>query len=633
MMLFSVQQLSVDATTIVEPAINLSHHQAEASTIVPEALSTPQILFFLILLGAFWLLFTEWLQNDVVAILIILALALTGLLKPNEALAGFGSEPAIIVAAIFVLSEALHQTGISEAIGGWIGRLAGSGYSRIIAVLMLAVAALSAFTHHVTTTAMMLPVTLNLAHARRIPASKLLMPLSFAASLGTTITIIGAPAFLVASATLEQAGRPGLGIFTIAPLGIALSLVGTLFMLLIGRFLLPTREASVELGDRSHIDNYFTELKIQPDSPLIGRTLTQLKESGRYHFTVVGWMRAKQHLPAPFAQWQLREGDVLLVHTTPDDLLAFRHEPGLDYHAAEQYRRLPAKNGNGGDQEAVAQAVVASNAEVVGRTLREIDFRRRYGAIVIGYWRQSEFLQEELSHIRLRAGDVLVLQGDKEALSRVEKDPAFLMLVPIENEPRLRRKAPIVGLIVLATVLASAFNLVTLDIAMLTGAAAIVLTGCLTLRQAYRAIDTRIYVFIAGAIPLGLAMQQTGSAALLAGWLQQGMAHWPQFAILLALYTVVGLVTQLMSDAAAVALFAPVAVALAQAFGAAPEAYVITVAMAAVTACLTPTGHHGNLLVYGPGRYQFVDFVRVGAPFTLCLALVVALLAPWLWPV
>ena len=206
------------------------------------------------------------------------------------------------------------------------------------------------------------------------------------------------------------------------------------------------------------------------------------------------------------------------------------------------------------------------------------------------------------------------------------------MLVPIENEPRLREKAPIVGLIVLATILASAFNLITLEIAMLTGAAAIVLTGCLTLRQAYRAIDTRIYVFIAGAIPLGLAMQQSGAAALLAGWLQQGMAHWPQFAILLTLYAVVGLVTQLMSDAAAVALFAPVAVALAQAFGAAPEAYVITVAMAAVTACLTPTGHHGNLLVYGPGRYQFVDFVRVGAPFTLCLALVVALMAPWLWP-
>lgn len=596
-------------------------------------LTTPQLLFFIILISAFWLLFTEWLKNDVVAVLLILALALTGLLKPSEALSGFGSEPAIIAASIFVLSEALNQTGISQAIGDWIGRLAGGTYPRIVSTLMLTVAGLSAFTHHVTTTAMMLPVTLDLARARKIPASKLLIPLSFGASLGTTITIIGAPAFLVASATLQQAGLPGLGIFSITPMGLTLTVVGTLFMLLVGRFLLPSREGSVELGDRSHIDNYFTELKIQPDSPLVGKTLAQVKGTGHYHFTVVGWMRAKQHLSLPFAQWQLREGDVLLVHTTPDDLAAFRHEPGLEYHSVEQYQRTPQRNGNEGEQDAMVQAVVAPDAEFIGQSLREIDFRRRYGAIVIGFWRQGEFLREELSRILLRAGDVLVLQGDKEALARVEKDTAFLLLIPLEHNPRLRQKAPMVGAIVLMTILASALNLVTLDIAMLAGAAAVVLSGSLTLRQSYRAIDTSIYVFIAGAIPLGLAMQQTGTATLLAGFLEQGMHGWSQFSILLVLYTVVGLVTQLMSDAAAVALFAPVALALAQAMGARPEAYVVTVAIAAVTACLTPTGHHGNLLVYGPGRYQFVDFVRVGAPLTLCLAVTVALLAPILWPV
>lgn len=596
-------------------------------------LTTQQLLFFIILISAFWLLFTEWLKNDVVAVLLILALALTGLLKPSEALSGFGSEPAIIAASIFVLSEALNQTGISQAIGDWIGRLAGGGYPRIVSTLMLTVAGLSAFTHHVTTTAMMLPVTLDLARARKIPASKLLIPLSFGASLGTTITIIGAPAFLVASSTLQQAGLPGLGIFSITPMGLTLTVVGTLFMLLVGRFLLPSREGSVELGDRSHIDNYFTELKIQPDSPLVGKTLAQVKGTGHYHFTVVGWMRAKQHLSLPFAQWQLREGDVLLVHTTPDDLAAFRHEPGLEYHSVEQYQRTPQRNGNEDEQDAMVQAVVAPDAEFIGQSLREIDFRRRYGAIVIGFWRQGEFLQEELSRIPLRAGDVLVLQGDKEALARVEKDTAFLLLIPLEHNPRLRQKAPMVGAIVLMTILASALNLVTLDIAMLAGAAAVVLSGSLTLRQSYRAIDTSIYVFIAGAIPLGLAMQQTGTATLLAGFLEQGMHGWSQFSILLVLYTVVGLVTQLMSDAAAVALFAPVALALAQAMGARPEAYVVTVAIAAVTACLTPTGHHGNLLVYGPGRYQFVDFVRVGAPLTLCLAVTVALLAPILWPV
>lgn len=279
------------------------------------------------------------------------------------------------------------------------------------------------------------------------------------------------------------------------------------------------------------------------------------------------------------------------------------------------------------------QAVVAPNAEFIGKSLRTIDFRRRYGAIVIGFWRQGEFLREELAEIPLRAGDVLVLQGNAEALARVERLPAFLLLAPFHNEPRLRHKAPLVALISLGTILVTVLDLVAIDIAMLSGAAAMVLTGCLTLGQAYRAIDKRIYVFIAGAIPLGLAMQQTGTADVLAGLLRHLVEDWPRLLVLLALYAVVGLLTQIMSDAATVALFAPVAVALAQALGAPPTAYVVTVAMAAVTACLTPTGHHGNLLVYGPGRYRFADFVQVGTPFTVLVALVVVLLAAALWGV
>ncbi|MCX6049822.1 MAG: SLC13 family permease, partial [Chloroflexi bacterium] len=208
----------------------------------------------------------------------------------------------------------------------------------------------------------------------------------------------------------------------------------------------------------------------------------------------------------------------------------------------------------------------------------------------------------------------------------------FLMLMPFGGEPRLRQKAPWAGGIMLATILLTAFNILPLEIASLAGATAIVLTGCLTPRQAYRAIEVRIYVFIAGAIPLGLAMQQTGTAKLLAGLLKQFVQGWPELAVLLVIYAVVGLVTQLMSDAATVALFAPIAVALAQSLGRPPEAYVVTVAMAAVTACLTPTGHHGNLLVYGPGRYKFMDFVRVGGLLTILSALVIAIIAPLLWP-
>lgn len=595
------------------------------------AFTIQQITFFIILIVAFVLLLTEWVRNDIVALLIILSLAITGLLKSTEVLSGFGSEPAIVVASIFVLSDALHQTGISEVIGAWVAQLAGSSYTRAMSVIMLTVAAFSAFTHHVTTTAIMLPVTLNFSRKHGIPAAKLLMPLSFAASLGTTITIIGAPAFLVASAALQQAGRPGLGLFSITPIGIAISVVGTLFMLVIGRYLLPDHEGTIDLTNRFRVDKYFTELKVLPNSPFVGKNLAEIKQ-GRYGFTVVGWLREKHHLAQPFNQWRFEEDDVLLVHTTPDDLVAFRHERGIEIHPLEQYGDVATLGSAEEFADELVQVVVAPHAEFIGRSLREIDFRRRYGPIVVGFWRQNGFLKEELARIRLRAGDVLVLQGNKETFARVEQDPAFLMLMPFHGEPRLRQKAPLAAAIMLATILTTAFNLLPLEIASLAGATAIVVTGCLTPRQAYRAIDTRIYVFIAGAIPLGLAMEQTGAAKLLAGALKQTVQGWPEFGVLLVIYAIVGLVTQLMSDAATVALFAPVAVALAQTLGRAPEAYVVTVAMAAVTACITPTGHHGNLLVYGPGRYKFIDFVRVGGLLTVFVALVVALLAPMLWP-
>jgi len=583
---------------------------------------------------ALGLLISERLRNDIVALLIILALYLTGLLSPEEALSGFGSEPAIIVAAIFVLSGALHQTGLSETMGAWVGRLAGSSYNQALVVIMPAVALLSAFTHHLTTTAVMLPVTLNLSRERNIPASKLLMPLSFAASLGTTITIIGAPAFLIASDTLRQVGQPGLGIFSIAPIGLSLSLVGTLFMLLVGRFLLPAREGSDDQANRFRLDAYFTELTILPDSPFLDKTVPEVEADDRYSFKVTGWFRNHRAMTRPFKDQRLQENDVLLVRATPEAVVAIRQEPGVELHPIQQYG-APAQSANSEDRDIadmLVQAIVAPNSDLVNRTIGEVDFRERFGVIVVGLWRQRGWLQQELARTRLRPGDVLVLQGDEESLNRVANDRAFLMMVPFQGETRLKRKAPLAGGIMLLTILAAAFNFMTIEMAALGGAVAMVLTGCITPRQAYRAIDTRIYVFIAGAVPLGLAMQKSGASELLAGWLQNVVGEWSQTVILLVIFAIVSILTQFMSDAATTAVFAPVAALLARTLGHPPEPYVVTVAMAAVASFLTPIGHHGNLLVYGPGRYRFMDFIYVGTPLTILVALVVVLLAPLLWP-
>lgn len=599
-------------------------------------LNPQQVFFFLILAGALLLFITEWIRTDLVAVLVVVALYATRVLTSDEALSGFSSEPAIVVAGIFVLSGALHATGLSDTMGSWIGRLAGKSLTRAIAVIMPAVALMSAFTHHVTTTAVMLPVIMDLSRERDIPASKLLMPMSFAASLGTTITIIGAPAFLLASTALQQAGRPGLGIFSIAPIGLALSLIGTIFVLLVGRFLLPNNKAAADPISHYRLEDYLTEVAVLPDSSLVDKTIAEVEDSNQFHFTALGLLRGGRRLPAPFKEIPLRAGDFLIVRTTPEDLVAIREQPAVElrpvqrYGAALKEKEIQDK-ANGEDTEQFVQAIVAPKSELVGRTLSQIDFQRRFGAIVISLWRKDGWLDTEMSKVKLRANDVLVLEGDQQSLARVADDSAFLMMIPFHGELRPRRKAWLAGLIMLAAILLAAFNLLSIEMAAIAGAVAVVLTGCLSIGRAYESIDTRIFVFIAGAIPLGVAMQKTGTANLLANWMQQAVANWPERLVLLALFAVVAVVTQFMSDAATTALFAPVAVALAQALGRAPEPYVVAVAMAAVVAFLTPIGHHGNLLIYGPGRYRFGDFVKVGTPLTVVCAIVVVMLAPLIW--
>jgi di/tricarboxylate transporter len=600
-----------------------------------DSFSPEQTRFFAVLLLSFALLVTEKIRPDVVGVLIILALYVTGTLDAGGALSGFSSEPAVIAAAIFVLTASLHQTGMADTIGGWIARVAGKSFTRILAVIMPSVALLSAFTHHLTTTAMMIPITLNLSRQHNIAPSKLLMPVSFAASLGTTITIIGAPAFIVASGALTQAGFSGLGIFSIAPIGLVISAVGTIFMLLFGWILLPTRQGSGDSDERFRLDDYFTEVVVLPNSPFAGKSFEELVDNQNFQVSIVGWMRRGRRLNPPFSERKIEQGDVLLVRAAPEQIAAIRQQSGIELHPIQQYgaNKEDTQQPNSDNlEDLLVQAIVAPNSELVGHSISDIDFRDRYGAIVISLWRQQGWFDRELAQTPLQAGDVLVFEGDEEAINRVRSDPAFLMMVPFQGEAKLPGKAKLAAGIILLTIILAAFEIMELEMAILSGAAAAVLSGCLTSRQAYRAIDPRIYVFIAGAIPLGTAMQKTGTAGLIAERIHGAMSDWPQMATLLVVFSVVGIITQFMSDAATTALFAPVAISLAKTLDHSPEAYAVTVAMAAVTSVLTPIGHHGNLLIYGPGGYKFWDFVKVGTPLTVLLAIIVCAMSPILWP-
>lgn len=601
------------------------------------SLSNPQIVFLLILAGTLALFISERVRIDAAAMLAVLALTFTGILTPGEALSGFSSEPAIIVAAVFVISAGLSATGVTERIGALIARGAGSSEWRAIVVIMPAVAALAAFSHHLMVTAMMLPIVMRLAREQQLPASRLLMPMSLAASLGTTLTLFSAPAFLLANNLLERNHAAGLGIFSITPIGAALVLLGILYMSF-GRWLLPRRVARAEETDYLRLDRYYTELIVEPESPWIDKPLTEFQSRFQGRLSIVEWLRNGVRHRSTGADATLQAGDVLMVRASPEEIASIKNERGLELHAIAKYgeSRKDSRDGKESpesalDEPQLVQVVVAPHSPFAGRTIGRIDFLRTLGVVVVGLWRREGWQREEISQVRLREGDLLVLWGEPRRFAGLADHRGFLMMVPFEAKGRRRHRAPVAIGIAVAVVVAAATNVLPTQIAFLAGAVALVLTGCVGVDQAYREVDVRIYVMIAGVVPLGAAMEKTGTAAWLADHLQDITMGWSPFAVLLTMFWAGALLTQILSDAATVVLLGPIALALALALGMPPQPFVVCTALGAVVAFLTPIGHHGNLLILNPGQYRFGDFLRVGVPLTVLISLVSAWLAQFLW--
>ncbi|OHE84013.1 MAG: potassium transporter TrkA [Lysobacterales bacterium RIFOXYD1_FULL_69_11] len=590
------------------------------------AMDLPQILFLLILAGALYLFVSERLRVDVTAMLTLLALVLTGVLDSQQALSGFASEPAIIIAAVFVISGGLAATGITERIGQWIGQVGGRSEARAVAVVMPVVAALSSFTHHVMVTAMMLPILTRFAKSRGLSASRLLMPMSFAASLGTTLTLVSAPAFLLADNLIERTGSDGLGIFSITPIGIALVLVGMVYMLL-ARWVLPKRGGDAGDDEYMRLDRYRTELLIVEGSRWSTRPLAELNKALGDKFRLLGWLRDGKRRRDLGDTSPLLSGDVLLVEASADALASLHDDEGLDLNAIARFG--DTVTGDGDPQ--LVQAVVAPGSEFIGHSVRELDFSRRFSAVIAGLWRRDGAIASRLADARLREGDLLVLWGKPARFAELAAHHGFLMLVPFAGEAKRRVRAPLALTILGLTILAAATEWLPAPLAFLLGAVAMVALRCVDIDQAYREIDVRIFVMIAGVIPLGIAMEQTGTAQLFAGGLLHLVSDWPALAVLLVMFTVAGLLTQILSDAATTVLLGPVAVAVAQALGHPPTPFVVCTALGAVVSFLTPIGHHGNLLILGPGQYRFADFLRIGLPLTALMAFVSAWMARWLW--
>ena len=590
---------------------------------------TPEIaLTLLIILGALILFATEKLRVDVVALLVLISVGVLGLIPAKELFSGFSNSAVITVWAVYMVSGGLFKTGVANAMVTAILKIAGNTESRLIATIMLTVGVLSAFMNNVGATAMLLPAVVGISRVTKVAVSKLLIPLAFASLLGGAMTLIGTPANILATGILAERGLPTFGFFEFAPMGIVVLVTGVLYMVLIGRRLLPVREGALGREEVYNIRDYVTEVRVSPESSLIGKTLLESRLGQDFDLTVLALQRENGKQPRLRRDIVIQIGDLLIVESSASDLMAARQSLGLTVEAEQKFDLGSLERGD----VQLIEATLAPRSHIVGRSLRDVRFRDRYGFTALAISRQGEVITERLRDVPLKFGDSLLLQGPPRRVKQLQEGENFLVLEPIETEQFRRNKAPIaVAALVLAIGLAI-FAGMAISLAMVIAAVIMILAGALRIEEAYESVDWRTVFLVAGMLPLGLAMELTGTARLLADVILEVFEPYGARAALAGIYLLAALITQPMSNAAAIVLIVPIALDTADGLDANYKTFTMAVVIGAATSFLSPVGHKANVLVFGPGGYKFTDYARVGAILTVLLLIVSMIFLPIFWP-
>lgn len=593
---------------------------------------------FIVLLIAIILFVTEALPMDMVAMLMLLSLALGRVITPAEAFLGFGDPVIITLTSFFVISAALFNTGVVEAIGHRLHRLAGDGETKLLVIMMLTASSIAAFMSNVVTTAVLMPGVIAIAKRIKAPASMFLMPLAFGAVLGGKCTLAGSPTNLAVNGLLPKYGLEPFGLFEFAPIGVPLVITGALYMALLGSRLLPRRVNGLAAEGRAEKD-YLTELVVPSGSPLIARTLAEADFRGKYELHIIGIVRDGERV-LPHGEAILRPGDLLLVRGKPDKILSIKEGQGLEIKSdtmsdqeaqAGEAPRDGRYDGRGGAEMAIVEAIIAPNSTFVGRTLRQIHFRSRYGADVLAIYRHDQELYENLEDIQLRVGDMLLIQGRRRRINSLREDPNFLTLDDVPHTRLRKDKAAWAVAIFIGVAVTAGLNLAPLALCSLAGAAAMLLAGCITARQAYARVEWPIIVLIAATLPTGVAMEKTGAAKLAAQHVTRHLGDFGPIVVMGGFFLFAVALTQTMVNAAAALLLTPIAINVAQQLSVNPRAFAMAIAIGASTSFATPL-EPACAIVYGPGRYRFADYVRVGGILTICVMAVTLLVIPIFWP-
>jgi di/tricarboxylate transporter len=527
-----------------------------------------------------------------------------------------------------VLSLGLTRTGAVEAISGWALRAPLGGPTTRLLVLCLVVAGISPFLNNTAVVVVFLPVFLTVARSFGTPSSSVLIPLSFSAILGGTVSMIGTSTNLIVYGMAQTRGLDELGMFSIAPLGLVYLTVGMLYLFTVGRRLLPRREAPPELSDKYDVRNFITELRVEEGSPMAGRTLGDLRWGERYGVEILGIERESRSIPAPGARHTIRVGDRLLAQGDTRKLLALAREQKLTTPSGRARPRVVLHR----EDARLVELMVAPGSPLAGRTLEEVRFQQRHDAIVLAVQHHGRTVHGRLAHVRLTVGDILLVHGAAPALDALADHQGFVPLGEVERPYVARPRAAVAVGILVGVVVLAGVGVVSILPAALTGVVLMVFTGCVRLEEVYEDLDWSVVFLLAGLIPLGLAMDQTGTADWISRMVSGLLDPLPPVAAVAAFYLLTSLLTEVMSNNAAAVMLTPVALSTAADLELNPYALLVAVMFGASASFMTPIGYQTNALVYGPGGYRFTDFLRVGAPLNLILLVTAALLIPWFWP-
>jgi di/tricarboxylate transporter len=575
----------------------------------------------------------EWFPADFTALIVAVALMFLGLVTPEQGISGFSNPATITVMAMFILSAGITRTGVVQTVRDWLLQWGGKNLTQQIFVMGAIVGPISAIINNTAVVAIFLPIVEDWCKKQEISVSKILMPLSFVSILGGTITLIGTSTNILASGVSKQLGYGEFGLFQFTSLGIIVFIIGLIYLAFAAHKLLPNgKKTTVNTVEKSYgLKDYLSELVIAPRSSLIGQTLQQSEIQRKFDLDVLELIRNKARFAQPLADKELKAGDILVVRCNREDLLKIKEERGLEILPEVQFKDEPIEEVLTSGEEKIGEVLILSNSRLIGTTLKDIRFRQRYNVTVIAIRRGAELLKGRLGKIPLRFGDLLLVQGPKQSFIGLQTTRELLVLEQRNAENLRQQKAPFALGIVLAVILLAAFNIVPILVSALAGVVLMVLTGCLKPGEIYGAVRWDVIFLLAGLIPLGIAMDKSGATQWLATGLLSVGGHLSGYWILTFFFIVTTLLTSILSNNASVVLMIPIAVEVAKSLELNPLAFMFAVTFAASNSFLTPIGYQTNTMVYSPGGYKFLDFIKVGVPLTLLMTIVIPLLIIWIY--